>query len=106
MLPYVLQSLNANRLNQIITSTVSHTLHNNTFTIIRRHHCNHHRKTSKFKHQCTPPETDPIRSNEALTDNRKVHLQPNVLQKFKSVHVRHMHIAYNNVKPIFVLSKK
>ncbi|WVZ19333.1 hypothetical protein V8G54_006655, partial [Vigna mungo] len=42
MLPYVLQSLDSHRFNQIITGTVCHPFHHNTFSIISRHHCKNH----------------------------------------------------------------
>ena len=49
----------------------------------------------------TPSE---MTENKVLTDNRQVHLQPNVLEELESVHVGHVDIAYNDIKTIFVLS--
>ncbi|KAG5523206.1 hypothetical protein RHGRI_035129 [Rhododendron griersonianum] len=46
----------------------------------------------KLKHSSTKSEARTNR-NKRLTDNRKVHLLPNVLKEFESIHVRQVDIA-------------
>lgn len=100
MLPDVLELLQSCRFQKVITSPTVNPLHDGLGVAVRRQHCYHSPEL----------ETKIIDTDElikmyihVLTNHRNVHFDTNDLQKLDPIHVRHVHVAYNEIELVFLL---